>query len=238
MRFYLSNGAPKGVWGIGRLPQLNCVAPCCLRLCRWPTGGRRHKQLRQCPGFYPGFCQPFRGAQADKLKTKPLKKQTTTWFWLSAVARRVGNERWQSVLGVGLFSIIPIITTALVQWWLCGAALIICIMLFSLGPFLQAGFLFCVAGLLFALLSGQCAKRAVGTKSMTVKPGRRAGVGSAAKRPGEPNSFFIGGVGFLQHGILCGGFPFPLFYLFNRFSISIISRSLAISCFNCFSVGR
>ena len=60
--------------------------------------------------------------------------------------------------------------------------------------------------LLFPILHRDVQKVRSGTKSVTVKTGRRAGVGSAAKRLEEPNSFFIGGVGFLQHGTSVLGF--------------------------------
>ncbi len=51
-----------------------------------------------------------------------------------------------------LFSIIPIITTALVWRWIRGAALIICIMLLSFGHVFTGGFFVRAAGLLFDFL--------------------------------------------------------------------------------------
>ena len=51
-----------------------------------------------------------------------------------------------------LFNIIPIITTAWVLRWLCGAALIICIMLFSFGHVFTGGFFVVRLVLLFDFL--------------------------------------------------------------------------------------
>ena len=73
-------------------------------------------------------------------------------------------------------------------------------MLFSFGHVFTGG-VFVLCGWVCSLpFSGNVQKVRSGTKSVTVKTGRRAGVGSAAKRLEEPNSFFIGGVGFLQYG--------------------------------------
>ena len=56
----------------------------------------------------------FWGAKADKQKTKPLKKQTTTWLLVIGFCTKRQVERWQSAPEERLFNIIPIITTALV----------------------------------------------------------------------------------------------------------------------------
>jgi hypothetical protein len=47
--------------------------------------------LQRLPAVY------FGGAEADKQKTMPLKKQTTTWLLVIGFCTKREAERWQSV---------------------------------------------------------------------------------------------------------------------------------------------